>query len=344
MTPTPAATVRPDLPELSLEAWEPTKTTLHLWAQIVGKIKLAATAPRNHWWHVPLYLDVRGLTTRRLHQGQVSFQIDFDFVDHLLVVRTNRGQQGSFPLQDGLSVAGFDRHLHQLLERLGVDVAIREDPYGVPMTTPFPADTEHAAYDPEYVGRFFTVLDWADSVLEEFSGWYCGKQSPVHLFWHGFDLAVTRFSGRRAPPRAGADPVTVEAYFHEVISFGFWAGDDTTPFPAFYSYTAPEPPGLADQPLRPAAAAWRQVYGGSMALLGYDQLRAAHDPRATLLGFLQSAFDAGVRTAGWDRQELTSSFCPSPAELQALYQRVTAPSRMLRPGTNSTGRPPPARA
>jgi len=212
------------------------------------------------------------------------------------------------------------------------------------MTTPFPADTTHAAYDPVYVVRFFKVLDWVDSVLEEFSGWYCGKQSPVHLFWHGFDLAVTRFSGRRAPPRAGADPVTAEAYSHEVISFGFWAGDDTTPFPAFYSYTAPEPPGLADQPLRPAAAAWRQVYGGSMALLGYDQLRAARDPRSTLLGFLQSAYDAGVRTAGWDHQELTSSFCPSPAELQALYQRATAPSRALHPSMDSTGEPPPARA
>ena len=343
MTSTPA-TARPGLPELPLEAWEPTKTTLHLWAQIVGKVKLAATAPRNHWWHVPLYLDVRGLTTRRLHQGQVSFQIDFDFVDHRLVVQTNGGQQGSFQLQDGLSVAGFDRQLHQLLARLGVDVAIREDPYGVPMTTPFPADAEHAAYDPEYVGRFLKVLDWADSVLEEFSGWYCGKQSPVHLFWHGLDLAVTRFSGRRAPAREGADPVTREAYSHEVISFGFWAGDDTTREPAFYSYTAPEPPGLADQPLRSAAAAWRQVYGGSMALLGYDQLRAAHDPRSTLLGFLQSAYDAGVRTAGWDHQELTSSFCPSPAELQALYQRVTASSRTLRPSTNPTGKPPPARA
>jgi len=343
MTSTPA-TARPGLPELPLEAWEPTKTTLHLWAQIVGKVKLAATAPRNHWWHVPLHLDVRGLTTRRLHHGQISFQIDFDFVDHLLVVRTNGGQQGSFRLYDGLSVAGFDRRLHQLLAGLGVDVAIREDPYGVPMTTPFPADTEHAAYDPEYVRRFWQVLDWADTVLEEFSGWYCGKQSPVHLFWHGLDLAVTRFSGRRAPARDGADPVTREAYSHEVISFGFWAGDDTMREPTFYSYTAPEPPGLVDRPLRPAAAAWRQVYGGSMALLGYDQVRAAHDPRSTLLGFLESAYDAGVRTAGWDRQELTSSFCPSPAELQALYQRVTALSGTLGPSTDSIGEPPPARA
>jgi hypothetical protein len=311
-------TMRPVLPPLPLEAWEPTKTTLHLWAQIVGKVKLAATPPRNHWWNVPLYVDVRGLTTRRLHQGQVSFQIDFDFVDHRLVVGTNRGQQDGFALHDGLSVADFDRHLHQLLDRLGVDVAIREHPYGVPMTTPFPDDLEHAAYDPGYVRRFWQVLDWVDAVLEEFAGWYCGKQSPVHLFWHSLDLAVTRFSGRRALPRAGADPVTAEAYSHEVISFGFWAGDATTREPAFYSYTAPEPPGLAEQPLQPEAAAWRQLRGGSMALLGYDQVRAAHDPRSTLLGFLQSAYDAGVRTAGWDGEELSSSFYPSPAELQAL--------------------------
>jgi Family of unknown function (DUF5996) len=343
MTPT-AAALRPDLPALPLDAWEPTKTTLHLWAQIVGKVKLAATAPRNHWWNVPLYLDVRGLTTRRLHHGQVSFQIDFDFVDHRLVVATNRVQEGSFPLRDGLSVAAFDRQLHQLLDQLDVDVAIREDPYGVPMTTPFPADTEHAAYDPDYARCFWQVLNWADTVLEEFSGWYCGKQSPIHLFWHSLDLAVTRFSGRLAPTRDGADPVTREAYSHELISFGFWAGDQTTREPAFYAYAAPEPPGLADQPLQPAAAAWRQVYGGSMALLGYDQVRAAHDPRSTLLGFLESAYDAGVRTAGWDRQELTSSFCPSPAELQALYQRATAPSRTLRPSTDATGEPPPARA
>jgi hypothetical protein len=324
MTPT-AADLRPNLPALPLDAWEPTKTTLHLWAQIVGKVKLATTAPRNHWWNVPLYLDVRGLTTRRLHHAQASFQIDFDFVDHRLVVRTNRGQQGSFGLQDGLSVADFDLQLHRLLDQLGVDVPIREDPYGVRMTTPFPNDTEHAAYDPDYVRRFWQVLDWVDTVLEEFSGWYCGKQSPVHLFWHSLDLAVTRFSSRRAPPRAGADPVTREAYSHEVISFGFWTGDDNTRGPAFYSYTAPEPPGLTNQPLQPAAAAWRRGPNGSMALLGYDQLRDAHDPRIMLLAFLQSAYDAGVRTAGWDHEKLTSSFRPSPAELQALYQRATDP-------------------
>jgi hypothetical protein len=322
---TPTAAARPNLPELTLDAWEPTKTTLHLWAQIVGKVKLAATAPRNHWWNVPLYLDVRGLTTRRLHRAQLTFQIDFDFVDHHLIARTNRGQQRSFRLRDGLSVASFDRQLHELLDQLGVDVPIREEPYGVPITTPFPNDTEHAAYDPEYVRRFWQVLDWVDSVLDEFSGWYCGKQSPVHLFWHSFDLAVTRFSGRRAPTRDGADPVTREAYSHEVISFGFWAGDGNMREPAFYSYTAPEPPGLPDQPLQPAAAAWNRAPNGSMALLGYHQVRDAEDPKLTLLAFLQSAYDAGVRTAGWDREELTSSFCPSPGELQTLYQRATTP-------------------
>jgi hypothetical protein len=301
MTPT-AATARPDLPELPLEGWAPTKTTLHLWAQIVGKVKLAATAPRNHWWHVPLYLDVRGLTTRRLHYGQVSFQIDLDFVDHLLVVRTNRGHQGSFPVQDGLSVAGFDRQLHRLLERLGVDVAIREDPYGVPMTTPFPDDTTHAAYDPTYVRRFWHVLDWVDSVLEEFSGWYCGKQSPVHLFWHGFDLAVTRFSGRRAPPRDGADPVTAEAYSHEVISFGFWPGDANVREPAFYSYTAPEPEGLTRHPLSPRAASW--LLEGGTALLTYEEVRNSASPTKTLLEFMESAYQAGAKSAGWDIEAL----------------------------------------
>jgi Family of unknown function (DUF5996) len=320
MTPTTTPVARPDLPALPLAAWEPTRTTLHLWAQVVGKVKLATTPPRNHWWHVPLYLDVRGLTTRRLRHGQTSFQIDFDLVDHRLLVRTNRGQEGSFRLQEGLSVASFDRQLHRRLDQLGVDVPILERPYGVPMTTPFPDDLEHAAYDPEYVRRFFEVLDWVNGVLEEFAGWFCGKQSPVHLFWHSFDLAVTRFSGRRAPPRPGVDPVTREAYSHELISFGFWAGDDTTPYPAFYSYTAPEPPGLADQPLQPPAATWRRAPNGSMALLGYDQVRTANDPRSTLLAFLQSAYDAGVRTAGWDPQALTSSFCPSPEELQTFYR------------------------
>jgi hypothetical protein len=310
------------LPELPYAAWEPTKETLHLWAQIVGKVKLGATPPRNHWWNVPLYVGVRGLTTRRLQpRDDLAFEVDFDFLDHALVVRTDRGESRSFTLQDGLSVADFDRRFHAALAELDLDVPIHESPFGVPTTTPFPEDTEHASYDPEYVVRFWRALEWIDGVLDEFSGWYCGKVSPVHLFWHSFDLAHTRFSGRRAPSLPDADGVTREAYSHEAISFGFWAGDASNRFPAFYSYTAPEPAGLMDQPLRPEAAAWVTAPTGSLAVLPYDAVRTADDPRATLLAFLQSAYDAGARAAGWDREELTSSWCPAPQKLDALLLR-----------------------
>lgn len=307
------------LPELPLEEWEATKNTLHLWVQIVGKVRLASTAPRNHWWHVPLYVDVRGLTTRRMHaQDGTTFQIRFDFVDHRLVVETNGGAAESFGLMDGLSVAEFDASLHGLLSQLGIDVPIRESPFGLPMTTPFPSDREHATYDRDAVERFWRVLDWTDSVFEEFSGWFCGKTSPVHLFWHSLDLAVTRFGTRRAPEIPGADPVTREAYTHEVVSFGFWAGDQNVREATFYSYTAPEPDGLRDRPLRPAEAVWGELAGGSLAMLPYDAVRTSGDPRATLLAFLESAYEAGAGTAGWDRTDLESSWCPDPPVLDGL--------------------------
>jgi hypothetical protein len=301
------------LPELPLEGWEATKQTLHLWAQIVGKVRLASSAPRNHWWHVTLYLDVRGLTTRRLlSSGGVGFELRFDFVDHRLVVETTRGEVASFELFEGLSVAAFDDGLHAMLARLGLDVPILETPYRVPTTTPFPADREHAAYDREAVERFWRILDWTDGVLEEFAGWYCGKTSPVHLFWHSLDLALTRFGGRRAPALAGADPVTREAYSHELVSFGFWAGDEDVREPTYYSYTSPEPPGLRDRPLVPPDAAWVERWTGSLALLPYDAVRTAADPRATLLAFLESAYQAGAGAAGWDVADLASSWCPEP--------------------------------
>lgn len=295
------------LPALPLETWEATKDTLHLWAQIVGKIRMASTALRNHWWHVPLYVDVRGLTTRRLHAADGTvFQIRFDFVDHRLVVETNAGASASFPLVDGLSVSEFDRNVHETLGELGVEVAIKESPFGVPMTTPFADDHEHASYDPAAVERFWRIVDWTDGVFEEFSGWFCGKTSPVHLFWHSFDLAVTRFGGKRAPALPGADGVTREAYSHEVISFGFWAGDQNVREPSYYSYTAPESAGLRERPLRPAAAKWTET----MALLPYEAVRTAADPRAALLEFLESAYEAGAGAAGWDREDLESSWCP----------------------------------
>ena len=299
------------LPPLPYPDWEPTKETLHLWAQIVGKVKLASSPPRNHWWHVPLYLDVHGLTTRLLHSsGGVGFEIRFDVVTHRLVVETAKGEE-SFPLVDGLSVSAFDEQLHASLRRLGLDVAIVEKPFGVPMTTPFPEDREHATYDAEAVERFWHVLDWSAGVLEEFAGWFCGKQSPVHLFWHSLDLALTRFSGRRAPAMPDADPVTQEAYAAEVVSFGFWAGDRAVREPSYYSYTAPEPAGLRNRPLGPARQArWIEQGTGSLAVLPYDAVRAAADPRSTLLEFLESAYEAGADAAGWNREELVSSWCP----------------------------------
>jgi hypothetical protein len=300
---------QPRLPELPLERWEDTKNTLHLWCQVVGKIRMAATAPRNHWWHVPLYVDVRGLTTRRLHTADQTFQIDLDLLDHALRVRTSTGALESFSLHDGVSVAAFDAQLHELLRSLGLDVEIRESPFGVPMTTPFPDDTEHASYDRDAVGRFFEILDFSDSVFEEFSGWYCGKTSPVHLFWHSFDLAVTRFGGRRAPALPEADAVTQEAYSHEVVSFGFWAGDVNVREPTYYAYAAPEPPGLRERPLSPGAR-WVDTGTGSLAQLPYEAVRTADDPRAALLGFLDSAYQAGAGALGWDPVDLRSSWCP----------------------------------
>jgi hypothetical protein len=313
------ARAEPRLPALPLEEWEATKTTLHLWAQIVGKVRMASVAPRNHWWHGTLYVDVRGLTTRRMHAPNgVTFQIDFDFVDHRLVVSTNDGGRESFRLVDGLSVARFDRQLHRILAALGVDVAIREVPFGVPITTPFHDDDEHAAYDRRAVERFWRILDWTDAAFEEFAGWYCGKTSPVHLFWHSLDLAVTRFGGGRAPAMPDADAVTREAYSHDVVSFGFWAGDDNVREPTYYSYTAPEPPRLREAPLCPADARWVAQGSGSLALLPYETVRSAADPRAALLGFLESAYRAGAEASGWDQQALKSAWCPDPAALRAL--------------------------
>jgi hypothetical protein len=289
--------------------------------QIVGKVKLATTTPRNHWWNVPLYVDVRGLTTRRLHHHGTTFEIAFDFVEHALVVLASDGRTGSFALRSGESVAEFDGRLHGLLRDLGIDVEIKEEPFGLQMTTPFPEDVEHASWDRDAVERFVRILDWSDSVLEEFSGWFNGKTSPVHLFWHGLDLAVTRFSGRPAA-RLASDPVNQEAYSHEVVSFGFWAGDDVVGDSAYYSYTSPEPEGLRDEPL--PVGSWIEYGAGSLAILPYETVRAATDPRTTLLAFLQSAYEAGARLADWDISGFESKWCPTPAQLKELHASAVA--------------------
>lgn len=292
------------LPPLPLEAWEETKETLHRWVQIVGKVRLAATPFRNHWWNVPLYVTARGLTTGLMAEGARGFAIDFDLVAHRLTVSTSNGASDGFALVDGLSVAGFHRALFDRLATLGIGVDIDGRPFDLEPATPFAEDEAHAAYDAASVDRWWRILVWTAGVFEEFAGRFVGKTSPTHLFWHSFDLALTRFSGRRAPDQPEADPVTREAYSHEVISFGFWAGDPRVRAPAFYAYAAPEPEGLRSTPLRPEAAAWSESGGGSLALLLYEDLRVLDEPRDALLAFLQSAYEAGAAAASWDRAAL----------------------------------------
>ncbi len=284
-------------PPLPLDEWEGTKETLHRYAQIVGKVRLGCCAPRNHWWNVTLHVSSRGLSTGPNPYGDLTFEVDFDFLAHELKVSTSEGGAFSFALEDGLSVAAFHEKFFTGLEALGIELAINSNPFDIG-GEPLDKDAQHASYDKEYVGRYWRILVWVDTLFKEFSGRFSGKQSPVHLYWHSFDLAVTRFSGRRAPEREGADRVTREAYSHEVISFGFWPGDRDVRAPAFYSYTAPEPEGLTEQPLRPEGAFWAPE--GGTALLTYDDLRGMDSPKAALLEFLESAYQAGARTATWD--------------------------------------------
>lgn len=297
-------------PPMPLAEWRDTKETLHRFAQIVGKIRLAASARRNHWWNVPFHVTGRGITTRPMGQvdGNPIFTIDFDFVDHLLVVATLDGEERSFPLP-GQSVASFHDATLAALTTLGVrvDIAIPR-PFDLPDAgRPFAQDTEHATYDPVAANRYWRVLSQVASVLEEFAAGYSGKNSPVHHFWHTFDIAHSRFSGRRIDQPRQADPVTREAYSREVISFGFWFGDDTFTEPAFYSYTAPEPAGLAGEPLSPASARWVTRGDSHLAVLRYDVARAETDPRAAVLAFYESAYRAGAGRAGWDIAALA---CP----------------------------------
>lgn len=287
-------------PDIPLEAWRPTKNTLHLYCQIVGKIRLAMHPWMNHWWHVPLYVTPLGLSTRTIPYSGGNFEIAFDFHDHNLVITTSGGKYEDFALYDGLTVADFYSSLMSNLAKLGIEPSIKPIPYEAPSTTPFPEDTENKSYDKDYVERFHQTLVTVDHILNEFRGRFCGKSTPVHMFWHSFDLALTRFSGKRVKPREGAGMVEREAYSHEVISFGFWFGDDKVPAPAFYSYTAPEPASLADQPLGPAEAKWAESNGAHMAMLMYDDARKSDDPRAAVLEFLESAYQAGAKLADWD--------------------------------------------
>ena len=289
---------------MPLDAWRPTKNTLHLYLQIVGKIRLATHPRVNHWWHVPLYVSPRGLTTRTIPHAGGSFEIEFDLHDHELKIRMSDGRVEDFAIYDGLSVADFYASIFANLNKLGINAEIKAEPYEAPSTTPFADDHENKSYDKEYVERFHKILVATNEIFEEFRGRFCGKSTPVHLFWHSFDLALTRFSGRIAPNIDGANMVTREAYSHEVISFGFWFGDDkenSVAAPAFYSYTAPKPDGLENEPLHPEKAFWTP--DGGMALLMYDEIRTLENPREAVLEFLESTYRAGAKKAEWPLNE-----------------------------------------
>ena len=291
------------LPPLPLEEWEQSKITLHMYAQIVGKVRLALMPKRNHWWHAPLYVFSRGWTTGPVPWSDFRFEIVFDLFDHELRIVTTRGERLTMPL--GGSVADFHQGLFSRLATLGIKPEILAVPYDQPFKTPFAEDREHASYDRDFVNRLARIHAWSDIVFWKFTGRFTGKTSPIHLFWHSFDLALTRFSGKPAPIRDGANRVEREAYSHEVISFGFWFGDDkTVPAPAFYSYTAPEPAGLAEEHLSPSSAKWAESNGAHLALLLYDDVRVMDDPRSVALDFLESAYHAGAKRADWNIKDL----------------------------------------
>ncbi|HVI09801.1 MAG TPA: DUF5996 family protein [Candidatus Binatia bacterium] len=288
-------------PELTFESWKDTCATLHMWAQIVGKVRLRLTPLVNHWWNVPFYVTARGLTTSRMPYGDRSVEILFDFRRHELVMETNDGMVQTMALIPR-SVADFYREFMRMLHAAGIEITIWRMPVEVPNPVPFDHDRIHASYDATAVERFWRILATVDSIFQEFRAEFIGKSSPVHFFWGSFDLAVTRFSGRRAPERPGADVITREAYSHEVSSVGYWPGSEAFPRAAFYCYAAPEPAGFGQAVVRPEKA----FYHAQMSefLLNYDDVRVAPSPTAALLDFCHSTYDAAADLGNWDRQAL----------------------------------------
>jgi hypothetical protein len=285
-------------PALPLEEWESTYRTLHMWTQIVGKIRLGLTPLENHFWNVALYVNTRGLTTSPIPYRGRTFEIQFDFVHHRLELRTAEGDRAL--ALSPKSVAAFYRELFSLLRELGIDIQINPKPQEVPNPIPLDRDDTHASYNPEYANRLWRILRSTDIVLREFRARFIGKASPVHFFWGSFDLCCTRFSGRPAPPRKGV--ITSESYSHECSSVGWWPGGGDVAGPAFYAYTAPEPAGYGEQPVGPAGALYQSKL--REFVLMYDDVRGATSPRAEIMEFAQSAYEAGANRAGWDRGSL----------------------------------------
>jgi hypothetical protein len=287
-------------PALPLASWQQTCETLHMWTQMVGKVRMALTPLVNHWWHVPLYVNSRGLTTSAIPYRGSDFELQFDFVRHELILRTAAGREQALPLAPR-TVADFYRELMEMLRSAGIDVKIWTMPVEIPNPIAFDKDDKHAAYDRDAVERFWRILLTVQTVFQEFRSGFIGKCSPVHFFWGSFDLAVTRFSGRRAPTRPGADAITREAYSHEVSSVGFWPGAGLGD-PAFYSYAAPEPEGLSAAAVRPEAAHYDPQL--REFILMYNDVGNAESPSAALLEFCESTYQAAANLAHWDRAAL----------------------------------------
>jgi hypothetical protein len=291
-------------PPLPLDGWRDTYATLHMWAQVVGKICLALTPLTNHFWNIALQITPSGLTTPTMTAGPVAATIAFDFIEHRLIIRTSDGREQHLPLKP-MTVAEFYARVMEMVGALGIRVRIWGTPVEIPDPIPFERDVVHHSYDRSQVERFHAILLATKPVFESFRSAFIGKCSPVHFFWGSFDVAVTRFSGDRAPERPGADSITREAYSHAVISHGFWPGSGAVQEPAFYAYAAPEPEGLKRARVRPAAAYYHQDM--SEFILPYEDVRTAASPADELTAFLESTYDAAAELAGWNRSSLERS-------------------------------------
>lgn len=287
-------------PSLVYTQWQATHSTLHRFLQIVGKLRLKHMPPKNHWWYITLYVNSRGLGTGPIPQGQFTFEIQFNFIKHRLEVYTSNGDHRHFDLYDGLSVAEFYQNIYAILQKSHIDFDIIAHPYDLEDDTPFEKDHNHHTYDKKAVTKAWQLLSQIDMIFKEFGGRSYAKTCPVHLYWHHFDLVITRFSGKKGPSMQGASKVERHAYSHEVISFGFWFGDQDTQEAAFYSYTYPSPKGIDDHFLAPDAAKWIDANGSPMAFLPYAAVLQSKDPRKAILSFLESAYQAGAKSAGWD--------------------------------------------